>query len=364
MTEKDKVIQRVLIKKVERLNRLEKEYLTSINSQREVFTTLGTENETINSQYFPSNLSSHIYSCIGGVIIIRHSSFKQSNTVTIQAISKRIEIFAKEYPIPYKNGYVSFGNSFRIKRGTIKMGSLSFSNVPDCKLDNLSIAIIEYSDDKTLNDWEEAIEDLKLSFLALNLNIVRQEQSTLKNEFKTIYLTLEEKRNEFAKLLDESKKEEDIQDYLKENPFLIQPHSVCIPKQKLAEKFVTDFVIVNKLEQGLKYTLVEIEKPNMPIFTKNGEFRTEFHHAYNQTLDWDNFIKENGQYIQNTLTGFREPNYLIVAGRSKDFNEEHRNKLSAWNNRQKNTMFLTYDDLLIRLNEIIVNLKELEKNSA
>lgn len=364
MTEKDKVIQRVLIKKVERLNRLEKEYLTNINSQRDVFTTLGTENDPINNQYFPNNLSSHLYSCIGGVIIIRHSSFKELNTVTIQAVNKRIEIFAKEYPIPYKNGYVSFGNSFRIRRGTIKMGSLTFSNVPDCKLDNLSIAIIEYSDEKTLYEWEEAIEDLKLSILALNLNIVRQEQSLLKNEFKTIFITLEKLRNKFANLLDNSQKEEEIQDFLKENPFLIQPHSICIPKQKLAEKFITDFVIVNKLEQGLKYTLIEIEKPNMPIFTKNGEFRSEFQHAYNQTLDWDNFIKENGQYIQNTLKDFKEPNYLIVAGRSKDFTDENRKKLFAWNHSHKNTSFITYDDLIIKLDEIIENLKELEKNSA
>ena len=94
------------------------------------------------------------------------------------------------------------------------------------------------------------------------------------------------------------------------------------PKQKLGEDFVTDFILVNMLDQGPKYTLVEIEKPSMRILTEGNEFTAEFKHTEKQVLDWGIWLEQNQDYIQRRLELFESPAYLIIGGRSKDMSEE------------------------------------------
>ncbi len=61
--------------------------------------------------------------------------------------------------------------------------------------------------------------------------------------------------------------------------------SEIIPKQKLGEDFVTDFVILNILDQGPVYTLVELEKSSHPILTQDNVLTSNVNHAVRQTRD-------------------------------------------------------------------------------
>ena len=66
-------------------------------------------------------------------------------------------------------------------------------------------------------------------------------------------------------LLNDSQKEEELQVFIKENPMMLHPTAELIPKKKLGEDFITDFVLVTPNDQGPTYTLVEIEKSSHPI---------------------------------------------------------------------------------------------------
>ena len=157
--------------------------------------------------------------------------------------------------------------------------------------------------------------------------------------------------------METSSREEEIQNFLKKNPILIQPCTQIIPKQKLGEDFITDFVLVNMLDQGVIYTLVEIEKPTMKVLTKRGEFSAEFKHAEKQILDWKIWIQDNSDYLQRKLKDFRDPKYLIIGGRSKNLSEDEKRRIRVWNKNQKDTEFLTYDDILERAKELLKSLQ-------
>jgi hypothetical protein len=180
---------------------------------------------------------------------------------------------------------------------------------------------------------------------------------TKREDKENIIQVLKEKLQEFELLLEKAEVEEDIQKFLNENPLLIQPHSKKIPKQKLGEDWVTDFVLINILDQGHKYTFIEIEKSDMPILTKNNEFPSKFKHAEKQILDWDNWLQNHLNYIKSKLKGFEyPPEYLIIGGRSKNMTENKKQYIKAFN-RKNDITFLTYDDVLKRAEEFIKNLE-------
>ena len=135
------------------------------------------------------------------------------------------------------------------------------------------------------------------------------------------------------------------------------PNGKIIPKQKLGEDFCTDFVLIDMLDQGPKYTLVEIEKSAHDVFTKSGELRSEVQHAIHQTYQWDVWLQKHAGYLRDKLPGFETPSYMIVIGRSTGFTEENREFLRAYNRRFNNTHLVTYDDVATSFAERIDAMK-------
>ena len=138
---------------------------------------------------------------------------------------------------------------------------------------------------------------------------------------------------------------------------ILMPNGRIIPKQKLGEDFCTDFVLIDMLDQGPKYTLVEIEKSSHAVFTKSGELRSEVQHAIHQTLQWDVWLQKHSQYLREKLPGFETPKYMIVIGRSTNFSDSNRDYMRAYNRRLNNTEFVTYDDVAMRFAERIDAMK-------
>lgn len=149
----------------------------------------------------------------------------------------------------------------------------------------------------------------------------------------------------FRALIDDYRKEEDYQIYLKNNPSLLDPLAKeIIPKQKLGNEFVTDFV-VRKLDD--KYILVEIEKPTTPIFTRTNDFTSQFTHAMGQVIDFQEWVESNMAYADKLMPGISSPSGLLILGLSSGLNDFQRKKLKRFNiNNSGRIEVITFDDLL------------------
>ncbi len=361
----NKSILKLIKRKVDFVKNLEQQYWTTINNQRIKFSSLDNNSSSKFEEHFPKDQSSLIYGCLDGVVLIRHSENPRANIVEVKILNILIEKLLLQLPIPYRDGrMINFSAIAKLNFGSLlKIGKLKLNG--EFEINNLQISVLKYEEVNNNLDLEDALLDVKLAILGMNINIQHENESTPKKEAKTILEIYNSLKVQFEELLKSSNKEEELQLFIKEYPIIVQPYSTIYPKKKLGDDFVTDFVYSNTLEQGIKYTFVEIEKASMPIFTKNGELTAEFNHAQKQTLDWEIWLEQNINYLKNKLTGLEKPNFLIIAGRSTNFTEANRAILRAWNRRQNNTEFLTFDDVSFKFGELIKNMEEmLNKSSA
>ncbi len=300
---------------------------------------------------FPSNVSSRIYACTNGIILLRYVVSGFPSQFDIYYSLEPLENFLEHVPVPTKSGELfmplPMGENNRIVNSIVNGAIIEW----------LCISSFLYNDKESIMLMEDSLNDFKIYMMGIlhNENFIPSNDRS--NDEKNIIEDLRIVLNNFEELLDTAAKEEEIQKFLEENIMLIQPCTKRIPKQKLGEDFITDFVVLNILDQGSRYTFIELEKPNMPILTKNNEFRAEFKHAEKQILDWDIWLRDNTDYIKKKLKGFEyPPKFLIIGGRSKFMDEEKKRYIRAFNTNHENAEFLTYDDLLIRAKELLNSL--------
>jgi len=170
---------------------------------------------------------------------------------------------------------------------------------------------------------------------------------------------LEQIAEEFDNLLEKHGKEEELQVFLQDHPFVLHPTADQIPKMKLGEDFVTDFVLVAPNNQGPNYILVELERASHPVLNKDYSLTSKVNHALKQTREWDVWLEKNKAYVQNKLQGFETPLYMVVIGRGHEFDEKQKEYLRSYNRGLNNTELLTYDDIKVRYNNMITKLKTL-----
>ncbi|TET71794.1 MAG: DUF4263 domain-containing protein [Candidatus Aminicenantes bacterium] len=134
------------------------------------------------------------------------------------------------------------------------------------------------------------------------------------------------------KLLRTTEKEHDLQEFLQNNPIYLIQHMGgghgrwVIPKQRLGAEHVTDFLIGERHSAGFEWQAVELENPNAPMFTKQGDPSKQLTHAIRQIQDWRAWLQRNQNYasrpkiesglgltdIVSTIPG------LILIGRRKE----------------------------------------------
>lgn len=159
----------------------------------------------------------------------------------------------------------------------------------------------------------------------------------------------------FAMLIDLELSEEDYQVFFKKNPILIEPTSFRIfDKHKLGDDLITDFV-VETLENH--YYVVEIEKPHDKIFNKNGDFSQRFTHAFGQVLDFIDWVENNIAYAQKKLPDIVSPKGILIMGRSVSMTERDIRKLRRFNKNSNSVEVLTYDDVILKANNLYKNLR-------
>ncbi len=352
---------RMLNRKIQHIKDLEKNYWKSLNEQKENFSKIDESFQNEIEKHFPDQ-SSLIYACHDGAVLVRLSDYKENGSIEVKYFDMRLEKLLEELPIPHKDRFINLTSIIRIgPRASLRSVTVKFGETEEDEIHNLYVAAFKYDDEERLADFEDALQDIQHTLIAINSGLTDKENQQEGIKIENIIDRLKNLLNEYTILLNIADKEEQLQVFIKEHPILLQPYAKVFPKQKLGEDFITDFILTNTLDQGIKYTFVELEKVSMPVFTKQEEFSKEFNHACTQTLNWDVWLENNKAYLQNKLPGLETPDFLIVAGRSIDFSETTKSLLRAWNRRQKNLTFLTYDDLIQKLKELIENL-EIENN--
>ncbi|MCU5773975.1 DUF4263 domain-containing protein [Erwiniaceae bacterium BAC15a-03b] len=164
--------------------------------------------------------------------------------------------------------------------------------------------------------------------------------------------------NSLVALADTNPPESVIQHFFEQNP-----HAICgsdfvhanslISKFCLGSDYETDFAYVNPQSGPTFLYLVEIERPDKPIFNKNDSFTQEFNHAFQQIEDWFVWCSNNCTNLRNTLTplkrGYNLPPFFVIRGiliygRASEINNTRRKE--RWTQKVSSSHYInirTYD---------------------
>lgn len=94
--------------------------------------------------------------------------------------------------------------------------------------------------------------------------------------------------------------------------------------------------------------LVELERANLPIFTKGGAPYAHVTHAMQQVEDWIRFWHEHPGEVPSPLDATIAPSGVVVIGRSKHLSEDEKRRLLSLNANRR-VQLITYDDLAERI---------------
>lgn len=165
---------------------------------------------------------------------------------------------------------------------------------------------------------------------------------------------------EFCHLLDRRKKKEaDLHHFLKKHPVLIDAHVAKVHSEVRVGTYRADLVL--RYEQSDKRVLlIELERDDDRIFKKHNRLKDKVAHASQQIEDWIGQIRRNSDAMPSWLKGEYTAEGLVVIGRSSQLSNDQKETLFNINSNRA-VKIVTYDDLLERLNRLIVSLEDIEK---
>ena len=246
----------------------------------------------------PSSISSTVWGLRDGVAFVRYASPGPEGTTVFRIWDVPLETWVREGPIVPVNGR----DFFLAREG----GPTGYGHgiLVNCTVGKVHLPYVEFSSMKygepgNTTAIENAIYDFQIFLLGLQVRggflhapVVPETQP------QDVVRRLSETADRFQELLATADREEDLQAFIKDHPMLLDEASDRIPKQKLGEDFVTDFVIVRQTAQGHVYTLVEIEKASQAVVNKDGYLTAAVSHAIAQTRSWDIWLEKNKNYLQ------------------------------------------------------------------
>lgn len=154
------------------------------------------------------------------------------------------------------------------------------------------------------------------------------------------------------------KQEQTFQQFLEEHPHLLDLYALSvvpqpflpIPEKGKRGRF-PDFLIKHS---DLTYTLVEIERPNKPLFTTGGDpqITAMTTQALNQISMWRDIIRRYGSTHLTDYPGIEHNKGLLIAGRAtaKEFGTypEFQRTLNRINAELKDIRIITFDEVVLR----------------
>jgi hypothetical protein len=159
---------------------------------------------------------------------------------------------------------------------------------------------------------------------------------------------------DFTQLLDKVRLEQPVQEFIEKHPILLSRFHAkrLFVKPTILGRFTADFALVDSQNQ---LWLIELEKPSLKLFKRDGHPAQELMHAYGQVTDWLlQYSKYSGAILD--ALGLKGEEVVtvrgaVIAGRSRNVTHEvlQRHLSSP---PYPNIEFITCDDLGVSLLEI------------
>ena len=177
----------------------------------------------------------------------------------------------------------------------------------------------------------------------------------------------------FLHILDQSKKENDIQRYIKNNQKWFIPASIfkeynfghheayLIPEQPLGEKYRVDYMLLGKNSIGYQIILVEFENANIDYKIKTTNIETDsVRKGLAQLNDWEQWLDDNRDYFLKScgLTKICDniPSwgifYCLVVGRRCRMDDEANRMRGQYQYKIPNCRIMTYDRLVENIRKL------------
>jgi hypothetical protein len=181
-----------------------------------------------------------------------------------------------------------------------------------------------------------------------------------------------EDRRTFHELINTKPEEAKIQSYLEEHPVILlhamldgfypaaSTRSALFAKVALGGRYQADFAFCSLNSMGAWWTLVELERSDVPIFTKAGNPSKYLTHAIRQVMDWQAWLVDYSEYAKSELQKlfkddtreshyadyFRRPgNTIIVIGRRANLSPETNRRRIQLCTENPHLEIITYDRL-------------------
>ena len=158
----------------------------------------------------------------------------------------------------------------------------------------------------------------------------------------------------FTRLLDTERLEQPTQEFIEHHPIVLSRFHAkrLFVKPHIVGRFKVDFAVVDSRNQ---LWLIELEKPSLQLFKRDGHPTQALMHAYGQVTDW---LRQYAKYPGAILDalGLKAEDVVtvrgaVIAGRSRDVTHEVLQRHLS-NPPYPNIEFMTCDDLGISLLEI------------
>ena len=162
----------------------------------------------------------------------------------------------------------------------------------------------------------------------------------------------------FAEVVFSAEREEDVQKFLSENPYILSeqlPHCHhVIPKFRFGGKYISDFLLPEMASSGTTWILVELEPTNTQLVTKTGHLAERVREGLQQVKDWRDWLMDNRDEAirprnRNGL-GLEEIEDVwgwVVVGRRSQINDRFNQlRNQVW--KDSRIQIMTYDRLIER----------------
>lgn len=204
----------------------------------------------------------------------------------------------------------------------------------------------------------EVMDELNISKLPSNFYVYEMSDYHL--------LDCKEEAKELLDIINSSKKESDVQNYIKSNQKWFIPLSIMkaydfghhfscvVPEYQLGAEYRLDYLLIGKNSLGYQFVFVEFEDVNVEYRLKTTNSETDkVRKGLNQIRDWKRWIEQNRGYflsadgikeIANDVPpwGFR---YCLVVSR-RDRMDKMSNQLRGELQRESGVTIMSYDRLV------------------
>jgi hypothetical protein len=150
--------------------------------------------------------------------------------------------------------------------------------------------------------------------------------------------------------------EKQLHHLLYRNPIVLDAFGVKIRSEVMLGADYRVDLLVQAEYTDRRASLIELERANIPVFTRRGRLRAKVTHAIQQVEDWLRWWREHPTEVPLGLDGSIPVEGLVVVGRSAHMAEADKRRLLSLNHTRQ-VQGVTYDDLLDRIRSLIANLE-------